>query len=90
VIQNQSIVDSLVQQGINGKMSITPKEWHAFLIGWGHGACPKFCTIFPISMGEDNPLVGEYHYYIIGRAIGFFTMFSVVIGGLTWLLQLTK
>jgi hypothetical protein len=67
-------------------MKFNHDEWHAFWIGWGHGVSPKFCTMFPMPMDYINPLQNEYHYYTVGRAIGFLTVLGVVIGGILWLL----
>jgi len=58
---------------------ITSDELHAFVIGFCEVLCP-WKPRKPLGVATPNPLEGEYHYYLAGRAIGLVTLILIVIG----------
>lgn len=57
---------------------ITTDELHAFVIGAAETFCP-WKPRHPMSMEENNPLKGEYHYYLAGRGVGFIALLIVLL-----------
>ena len=57
---------------------ITMDELHAFVIGFFEVLCPwKPFRSMPLEY--PSPLMGEYHYYLAGRGIGFITLLLILI-----------
>lgn len=65
----------------------TPEEKHAFVIGFAEGAT-FFIKCKPMPVGYENPLEGEWHYYVISRAFGLWVSTFVLLGGVFALLKL--
>jgi len=71
----------LAPQDISGKMKelfSNADEVHAFLIGLSESIFPAK-PIFKMPMKYENPLEKEYHYYLVGRAIGFVCLLGIII-----------
>lgn len=69
-------------QVIGGNMKLTWNEWHAFLIGWGHGIS-WWCQRFPMPIKYRNPMVKEYHYYAVGYGIGVISFIFIITCAIT-------
>jgi len=57
----------------------TPAEIHSLLIGLFEVLCP-WKPRHPIPPEYPSPLKGEYHYYLLGRALGFLALLLILIG----------
>jgi hypothetical protein len=62
------------------------KEWHSFWIGWGEGLTFFIPARVPISTQSLEEIEGEWHYYNIGRGIGFASFWVILMSLLRWLL----
>ena len=56
----------------------TPDELHALLIGAAETFCPWPANI-AMHSNYPSPLKGEYHYYLVGRGIGFIALLLILI-----------
>jgi len=52
-------------------------EWHAFVIGWCEVICP-WHSRFPMPIDYHNPMIEEFHYYLVGRAFGVATWVGII------------
>ena len=59
-------------------LDLTPDELHAFVIGAAETFCP-WRPRHPMSLEYPSPLKGEYHYYLVGRGIGFIALLLILI-----------
>ena len=57
----------------------TWEEVHAFLIGFFEVLCPWPARVW-ISGERLNELLAEYHYYMVGRGLGFVILLFILIG----------
>lgn len=64
----------------------TPQEWHSFLIGFFESLCPWPPRIWLSGPALDQ-LLGEYHYYQAGRALGFVSLLFLLIGLAKFILE---
>jgi|GEM_PF-5929329 len=55
------------------------REWHSFLIGF----CETLCLTIPSRFGptkvSENEMAEEYHYYQVGRGVGFAVIIVIVV-----------
>jgi len=58
----------------------TPAERHAFLIGLCEILCP-WPSRYRIAKEQWDEIIQEFHYYMAGRVLGFFTLVALVILG---------
>ena len=55
----------------------TPEEWHALVIGAAEVVCPWPPLHRILTWQYADNLRKEYHYYVTGRALGFFILIGV-------------
>ena len=58
-----------IKKGLRTFLS-TGEEWHAFVIGFCEILCPRKPRNRVISQEIGEALKSEYHYYVVGRALG--------------------
>lgn len=74
-------------EGIKPKTFLsTPEEWHALAIGFFEVLCPWPPRI-RLSGPALDKLLGEYHYYMTGRGLGFLTLVILLLGILKFILE---
>lgn len=57
----------------------TPREWHAFVIGFCVGFCPWACKLIPFN-SPSSPVKGEEHYFVTGIVPGFIALLRFLVG----------
>ena len=62
------------------------REWHSFEIGWSEGVSLFVRPIVPINENAQEEMSQEYHYFQVGRAVGFITILLIVGGLIKWLM----
>jgi hypothetical protein len=74
-------------KGINCKTLLdTPEEWHALVIGFCEALCPWPPRIW-LSGPLLDKLLGEYHYYMAGRGVGFVALLLILAGIAKFILE---
>lgn len=65
----------------------TPQEWHASAIGFFEVLCP-----WPPRTWLSGPalekLLGEYHYYMLGRGLGFVALLFLLCGIVKFIMEI--
>ena len=64
----------------------TWEERHTFLIGFFEVLCPWPARVW-ISGERLNELPAEYHYYMVGRGLGFVILLFILIGIAKFILE---
>lgn len=57
----------------------TYQEWHAFVHGWSEIMCPWRPFRHTMKQEIADEVSGEFHYYMFGRAVGFFCLVGFIV-----------
>ena len=60
-------------------------EWHSFLIGWAEGITLFRKPLVKINTYALTEMKTEWHYYNIGRAVGFISFIILTVGMIVWI-----
>lgn len=64
----------------------TPEEWHSLVIGFFEVLCPWPPRTWLSGEALDK-LLGEYHYYMTGRGLGFLALVILLLGIVKFILE---
>ena len=60
------------------------QEWHSLLIGFAEMFCLSIPSRFPVTEVAIEEMAKEFHYYNIGRGIGFSAILFVIGSLVKW------
>ena len=60
-------------------------EWHSWWIGWAEAICLFIPSRFPITKHAKDEMADEFHYFQVGRAIGFGTILFLITVLVKWI-----
>lgn len=64
----------------------TPQEWHALVVGFFEVLCPWHAWIWLTGPALEK-FLGEYHYYTLGRGLGFVALLFLLLGVAKFILE---
>ena len=61
------------------------REWHSFLIGWAEMFCLGIPSKLPVTELAIEEMEREFHYYQVGRWLGFACLIVLIAGMVKWI-----